>query len=183
MTEAQACPRRMAGYPYAEGMAGPDEWRTDRAGLIGQGSVGASCSYCGSLHPDRFMELVREGWIVGPTDKSYKAYLGRPVTDEDRARRKEAWHSEPDGIAATVRTMGEKDGKTPEQIDAGIAELWQRQEQATGDSCGQEAKFYYQHLSDDQKREFVDLHNARTMHIGYPGHFYSLPFFMSYASA
>ena len=180
MTEAQTCPRRMAIIP-SEGMAGPDEWRADRAGLIGQGGVGLSCSYCGSLHPDRFMELVRQGWIVGPTDKSYKAYLGRPVTDEDRARRKEAWHSDPQGIVATVRAMGEKDGKTPEQIEADIAELWQRQDQATGDSCGQEAKFYYQHLSDDQKREFVDLLNSKQMRVGMPGYFYSAPFFMGYA--
>jgi hypothetical protein len=182
MSEAQTCPRRMAGYPYAEGMAGPDEWRTDRAGLIGQGSVGSSCSYCGSLHPDRFMELVREGWIVGPTDKSYKAYLGRPVTDEDRTRIKAAWHAEPGGIAETVRAMGVKDGKTAEQVDADIAILWRRQEQATAGSCGQEAKFYFQHLSDDQKREFVDLLSANAMQVGYPGYFYSPPFFMTYAA-
>jgi hypothetical protein len=38
-----------------------DDWRT--------------CSYCGSVHPDFFMEKVRAGEPIGPTDKSYKAYL------------------------------------------------------------------------------------------------------------
>jgi hypothetical protein len=43
---------------------------------------------------------------------------------------------------------------------------------------GSEAKFYFQHLSDDQKRRFVGLYNDRTMKVGYPGHFYQSPFFM-----
>lgn len=33
-----------------------------------------TCSYCGSCTPERFMESVRAGEPIGPTDKSYKAY-------------------------------------------------------------------------------------------------------------
>lgn len=95
-----------------------DTW-TDRGG------VAPSCSYCGSLHPDRFMELAREGWTVGPTDKTYKAYLS-----------------------------------TPE-----------------GEGVHREAKFYFQHLSEQQQNEFIELVNDHTMKVGYPGHFYVLPFF------
>lgn len=46
------------------------------------------------------------------------------------------------------------------------------------------AKFYFQHLSREQMIEFVDLYNRRDeegnrfMLVGYPGHFYRLPFFM-----
>lgn len=60
-------------------------------------------------------------------------------------------------------------------------------------------KFYFQHLSENQKREFVGLYNMRPrrqynvndlsfkivadgggkMVVGYPGRFYVLPFFMS----
>ena len=40
------------------------------------------------------------------------------------------------------------------------------------------SKFYFQHLSDDQKHRFVDLLNAKTLKIGDPGHFYRLPFFI-----
>lgn len=38
-------------------------------------------------------------------------------------------------------------------------------------------KFYYQHLSDEQRARFIELVNDGTMKIGYPGHFYVLPFF------
>ena len=43
---------------------------------------------------------------------------------------------------------------------------------------GTTAKFYYQHLSDEQMRKFVVLYNDKTMKIGYPGRFYVMPFFM-----
>lgn len=48
-------------------------WRSDN-----------TCSYCGSLHPDTFMERLEAGTAtLEPTDKSYKVYVrsdeGRPV--------------------------------------------------------------------------------------------------------
>lgn len=43
-----------------------------RHGLVGQGR---GCSYCGSMHPDDFMQAVRDGVEIGPTDKSYKMYV------------------------------------------------------------------------------------------------------------
>ncbi len=43
---------------------------------------------------------------------------------------------------------------------------------------GQRQKFYFQHLAEDQHRAFVDLLNAKKLNIGYPGHFYVLPFFV-----
>lgn len=177
MTARQTCPRRMADLGPWQREEGLDEWRADR-GVIGQGKVGLSCSFCGSLHPDRFMELVREGWIVGPTDKSYKAYLGKPRTDEDIAARKAQFLAASHGIARAIRDLGAKDGKTPEQIDADLEEHWTTRElPMIADGCGQEAKFSYQHLSDEQRIEFVEMVNAGTMKIGYPGHFYRLPFF------
>lgn len=41
-------------------------------GVIGQKR---GCTYCGSMHPDDFMDAVREGKEIGPTDKSYKFYV------------------------------------------------------------------------------------------------------------
>lgn len=117
----QTCPRRMNELGPWERDRGLDTWLPHRGAASGV-LVGTKCSFCGSLHPDRFMELVREGWIVGPTDKSYKAYL-----------------QSPEGAS--------------------------------------EAKFYFQHLSTPQRHEFVDLINAGNMQIGFPGHFYQLPFF------
>lgn len=43
-----------------------------------------------------------------------------------------------------------------------------------------EAKFYYPHLSDKQKNDFVRILNDGSMNIIYPGFFYQPPFFMKY---
>lgn len=122
------------------------------------------------------MELVREGWIVGPTDKAYKAYLGRPVTADELAAKKARW-IETDSLAQAIRDLGMRDGKTPEQIEDDLGHHWVEVEEPLRSSGGQEAKFYYQHLSDAQRAEFIDLVNDGRMKIGYPGHFYRLPFF------
>lgn len=39
-------------------------------------------------------------------------------------------------------------------------------------------KFYFQHLTPDQMRRFVELANEGAIAMGYPGHFYTLPFFI-----
>lgn len=112
------CPRRDEDPDF---FPGPDRWSQGH-GIITDKRV-LACSYCGSLHPDTFMEAVDEGHEIGPTDKSYKVY---------------------------VRDPGGR----------------------------QYAKFYFQHLSPEQRREFIARLNAQTMNIGYPGHFYRLPFFV-----
>ena len=177
MAEKQTCPRRMSDWGPWKREEDLDTW-DQRGGVIGQEKIGAGCSFCGSLHPDRFMELVREGWIVGPTDKGYKAYLGKPRTEEDIAARKAKWMEAKNGIAQAIRDLGAKDGKTPEQITADLEEHWTTRElPLIADGCGQEAKFYYQHLSEAQRAEFIELVNAGRMRTGYPGYFYRLPFF------
>jgi hypothetical protein len=177
MTEKQTCPRRMTEFGPWKAEEGLDTWG-QRGGVIGQEKIGPGCSFCGSLHPDRFMELVREGWVVGPTDKNYKAYLGKPRTGEDIAARKAQWMEAQNGIARAIRDLGAKDGKTAEQIAADLEEHWTTRElPLIQDGCGQEAKFYYQHLSETQRAEFIEIYNAGRMKVGYPGHFYRLPFF------
>jgi hypothetical protein len=82
--ERHTCPRRAeTGHdkpdsPFVGSGTNLDTWRTDPAGPY--------CSYCGSLQPDRFMELVRAGWTVGPTDKSYKAYLSEDEASQRQAK-------------------------------------------------------------------------------------------------
>lgn len=170
--EAHTCPRRMAEYGPWERVENLDSWCAGR-GLASQGAVGVSCSFCGSLHPDRFVELVREGWEVGPTDKNYKAYLRHAPTADEEAQQKADWIQR-DAVAQAVRELGERDGKTPEQVAADLDEQWAKFPHFSG---GPEAKFYYQHLSVEQQDEFIALVNERRMKIGYPGHFYVLPFF------
>ena len=38
-------------------------------------------------------------------------------------------------------------------------------------------KFYFQHLSDEGRDKFIQLHNANKITIGYHGYFYVMPFF------
>lgn len=151
----QTCPRRVSDFGPWSREEGQDQWTT------GHSAVGLSCSFCGSLHPDRFMELVRDGWVVGPTDKSYKAYLGRPVTDEEREQRRAQWVDQ-------MSPLGTEDR-------AALGGMWDREHAQP--PCSQDAKFYFQHLSPDQCGEFIDLHNSKRMAVGYPGHFYVRPFF------
>jgi hypothetical protein len=43
--------------------------------------------------------------------------------------------------------------------------------------CGRREKFYFQHLSKDEQERFIDMLNAGSVTIGFPGYFYQLPFF------
>lgn len=105
------CPQRYNPINDVHMLPDDDWWRGDN-----------TCSYCGSMHPNTFMDLVRNGTEVIPTDKNYKAY---------------------------VRTAAQ----------------------------GQ-AKFYFDHLSEAQKLEFVDLVNEKKILYAEPGRFYVLPYFM-----
>jgi hypothetical protein len=40
-------------------------------------------------------------------------------------------------------------------------------------------KFYFQHLSVDQRKEFVSMLNHKSLNIDFPGRFYVLPFFIT----
>jgi hypothetical protein len=117
------CPRRQELGPMAKLPAGPDEFIVRKL----DGNVGMinyaepACTWCGSLSGDRFMQMIKDGYTIGPTDKNYKAYV------------------------------------------------------QTGD--GFHGKFYYQHLSEEQRAEFIELLNNRTAKLGFPGYFYVLPYF------
>lgn len=165
------CPRRAEtgrdnpDSPFVGSGTNLDTWRTD--------ATGPSCSYCGSLHPDRFMELVQEGWTVGPTDKSYKAYLSPTPTADDIVAAKARWLAS-SAVARAVREIAERDGKTADQIESDLDERWAEE---PAPSVGRQAKFYYQHLSREQQDDFIALYNSKRMRVGYPGRFYQLPFF------
>lgn len=36
------------------------------------------CSFCGGVHPDDAIRLLKEGWHLDSTDKAYKRYLEPP---------------------------------------------------------------------------------------------------------
>lgn len=102
-TEPQRCPRRDEGG-VASRFPEPDWWERGRwaatqeeadaevadfmskpgAGGIGNvlwcypGDQPRTCSFCGGVHPEDAIGLIRAGWEVGGTDKGYKRYLEPP---------------------------------------------------------------------------------------------------------
>lgn len=38
-------------------------------------------------------------------------------------------------------------------------------------------KFYFQHLSEDERKRFTDLYNSGKIKVHFPGYFYTKPFF------
>lgn len=70
--EKQTCKRRMNEIGPQERAENLDTWE-----MRGKDKC---CSYCGSLHPDRVLELVRElgTSIIKTTDKGYKWYVKQP---------------------------------------------------------------------------------------------------------
>lgn len=159
------CPRRAESIHQAPG---PDTW-ANRPSL--SGGIGPSCSYCGSLHPDTFMEKIREGWIVGPTDKPWKVYVDKPYEPEEIERIKTGsitWK--------TVRRLKLDEGATEEEATTAADADWDTHEASklTGRTV---AKFYFVHLSVEQQAEFLELYNTRAMRLSYPGHLYVLPYF------
>lgn len=81
--DIQTCPRRMLEMGPWDRSEGQDSW-IERPRSANE--VAPTCSFCGSLHPGKFLELVAQGWNVGPTDKNYKAYLhpARPASAQEK---------------------------------------------------------------------------------------------------
>ncbi len=179
-TQRHTCPRRMSDWGPWERTEELDEWRP------GTSFVGHErderfryCSFCGSIDPDSFMQRIEEGWVAGPTDKNYKTYLGEPRSKEELAARRVRWLES--GFAKVLARALRAEGKTDEEIEVELEKDWQKEAALVGDH--DVGKFYYQHLSPEQAERFVELLNAGRMRIGYPGHFYRLPYFVVWKGA
>lgn len=116
---------------------------------------GGSCSYCGSLNPETFMARLEAGDVeVGPTDKNYKVYVRNDGGE---------------GFAQTYRDCPREERTCTGPDDC---THWVTREV-------QEKKFYFQHLSPEQKLRFIDLLFEGRIKLGYPGRFYVRPFFFA----
>lgn len=110
-----------------------------------------TCSYCGSLDGDLFMARLEAGHLrLGPTDKSYKVY----ITNDGGAPLKQ-----------TYRTDDDRTGDRSKWV-------WTTRETSTG-------KFYFQHLSVEQRKRFIELLNAKKIKFKGSSGFYVLPFFLT----
>ena len=165
MSEKHTCPRRTENGmdredgPFRGGGQNLDSY-TSGHGMVGQPR---GCTYCGSMPPDDFMEGVRSGaFQLGPTDKSYKVYVHEAVTEEQAAAQRQR-------MIGSYVGAGMSEAEAAQMVDSEGEFI------GTGHHIG---KFYFQHLSEPQMREFYDLLIAKRLNIGYPGRFYVLPFFM-----
>lgn len=163
------CPRRTELWGPAKLAEGLDFYQAD-TGLVGQPR---GCSYCGSLPPDDFMDAVRAGAVLGPTDKAYKIYLDVP-------------NPEPD----TIRAVGTSNSRTsPGEGWVAVRDMTHEQA-AARDQAGflvddrlkfvlfstspvLHCKFYTPHLSPEQSTEFWELAQAGQVAWGYPGYPYA----------
>lgn len=163
------CPRRNEFGAYGRGVENEDTWRENN-----------TCSYCGSLNQDELMRHLEEGNIrLDPTDKNYKVYVeGLPDPDAG----KPTIYS-----SANFEQTGEGWVKvTPENIDTLPLSKWQRENYNDGKHWVKveptralaHHKFYFPHLTKEQKIRFVELLNAERLNIGYPGRFYVSPYFI-----
>lgn len=101
--EAHTCGGHQAAAGSQDNL---DTWR-----LIGKDKV---CSYCGSLHPERVLELVKEHGlgVLEPSTKSYKWYVTR--RDVPNALfggiKYYRWHDTPAFLAA-IKSLSALEGK------------------------------------------------------------------------
>ncbi len=165
MTETHTCPRRMNEFGPWEREEGLDEYNS-RGGLVGQPR---SCSFCGSMPPEDFMEAVRTGCEIGPTDKSYKLYVkGIPRDgDPDEPRVLTVGSHPHDGLRSWKElTRAEKKA---ERADASRRDYRDRYYNFTLWGPTVEGKFYTSHLSEEQGWEFHRLWQEHKINWGYPG--------------
>lgn len=151
--ERHTCPRRVENGMDIEGAlrgSGPNKDTYEPGhGLVGQVR---GCSYCGSMSPEDFMQAVKDGKSIGPTDKSYKLYVSEPLTDEQKRERLQEQVGRYVGMG-----MSEDEAKKQAAADPIFGE---------GEHIG---KFYTQHLSEEQGFEFHMLWIDKKINWGYPG--------------
>lgn len=82
--EKQTCLRRMQEYGPWERKAFLDTWENNRWNSndhIKWPTVYKkphTCSFCGSIHPEDLLNLLKENWRIEQTDKFFKFYLYPP---------------------------------------------------------------------------------------------------------
>jgi hypothetical protein len=170
MNETHLCPRR-AESPSSNHHSLPteDTWN-DRDGY-------PVCSWCGALKPEVFFECAEAGAELGPTDKNYKVYIDLPdpkagqlkITGCSNAKVSPGpgWFQVTEADLPEVAASGwSTEGKVGQWMSRSVR----------GKVHG---KFYFQHLSQEQRTRFIELLNARKLTLGYPGGFYILPYFIA----
>lgn len=142
------------------------------------------CRKCGSLSAATLMERLAAGTVsLDPTDKNYKVYVHNE--GGEKFRRSHRVDKVEERVAAAAANGHRLDDPALSEDDRADAAAyregrpldpmrnWRWVTEETDHT-----KFYFEHLSEEQMRTFVELLNAGRLRINYPGHFYRLPFFV-----
>ena len=130
-----------------------------------------TCRYCGSLSADTFISRLEAGDVtLGSTDKNYKVY----VKNSGGAQFKQSYRDCPKdkemtGAAGNKYFISSCD-QGPDACDHWVT----RDTDST--------KFYFQHLSQDQRTLFIKLLNEDKIKFSGGFRFYVLPFFIQLKS-
>jgi len=123
------------------------------------------------------MRLAEAGWIIR-FDGSEKAYVGEPLSDEIKERRRQAWRRgwrDVAFVAATNHAETVVRKVTPDDVEAELDRMWDAHGRklvwGISSGSGQEYLFNFAHLPNKQQREFVALFQSGKLNIGYPGRF------------
>lgn len=162
------CPRRREVGRENDTMR--DLWHNDR-----------HCTWCGSISGDEFMRLVENDECkLTPTDKNYKVYVETAAPNPDQLEIRGTSNTEDPPSCG-----GDGEWVRREFIDTTKVNTrgWLLRDdtwyliQKHGPRRNE--KFYFQHLSEEQKDRFVQLMNTKSkLRMHYPGYFYVLPFFV-----
>lgn len=159
----EPCPQQGSATMGVQ-LAHQTQWENRDGGYI-------CCSYCGSLSPYEFFAAIERGNEVVPTDKNYKAYVIVPNKNAGKKCVGGSANHKPDygtwvhPTEEEVQEFKSHGLKTTEWV------MWSTEGET------KQKKFYYEHLKGPHRQKFVDLLNAKKINVGYPGHFYRLPFF------
>lgn len=164
----QPCPRQTHEAVLPAQRQHVSHWRED-----------GTCSYCGSISPDRLFQAIEDGAELGPTDKSYKVYVELKNEDAGRPHIYSSANFEQTGAGWIQITEDNR-------ADLPLSE-WQYKNWKVGHwvkvepkHANFQGKFYFQHLSSEGQVKFLELMNAKKLTIGYPGYFYKTPYFITY---
>lgn len=155
------CPRKTNEATLPVQFKAPVFWEKD-----------GTCSYCGSLSPEKFFEALDKNCELVPTDKNYKVYVEIPNPQAGQEwPLMSSFSDEPpsgDGWLQVTDELRQKyfldDGKK-----------WIKLSKM---SATDQAKFYFMHLSEEQMQKFIDIYNEKKLHFAFPGYFYVSPYFM-----
>ncbi len=164
------CPRRIEDGMHRDNSqfkhagSNKDKWRDEN-----------TCTYCGSLNQDVFMQHLEAGSVtLTPTDKNYKVYVeGLPNPNVGKLKMR--------GSSSTPQS-GKNWKKVTPLSRLTMPKLWSSVRNGDyvliePEKATIQHKFYFQHLSQEQRERFVQLLNEKKLRLDMPGYFYRLPFF------